>query len=82
MKIYVGNLNFRTSESDLKKLFETHGAVSDSKIIIDKINGRSKGFGFITMDDNSEAQKAINELNGYSLESRKITVNEARPTNY
>jgi len=79
MNIYVGNLNYKVSEEDLKDIFEEYGAVSSSKIIMDKYSGRSKGFGFVTMDDSNEANKAIEELNGATLENRVMVVNEARP---
>jgi len=79
MDIYVGNLNFKVSESDLEELFKAHGTVSAVKIITDKYSGRSKGFGFVTMDDKDEANKAIEELNGTTLQEREMTVNEARP---
>ena len=79
MNIYVGNLNYKVNEEDLKYIFEEYGAVSSSKIIMDKYSGRSKGFGFVTMDDSNEANKAIEELNGATLENRVMVVNEARP---
>lgn len=79
MNIYVGNLDFKVNENDLKTIFEEYGAVSEAKIITDKFSGRSKGFGFITMDDDAEGNKAIEGLNGAALESRDIVVNEARP---
>jgi RNA recognition motif-containing protein len=79
MNIYVGNLNYKVNEEDLKDIFEEYGAVSSSKIIMDKYSGRSKGFGFVTMDDSNEANKAIEELNGATLENRVMVVNEARP---
>ncbi len=79
MNIYVGNLNFKLSETDLQEAFETFGSVSEVKIITDKYSGRSKGFGFITMDDADDAKKAIDELNGTELEGREIVVNEAKP---
>jgi RNA recognition motif-containing protein len=84
MNIYVGNLDFKVNDSDLKEIFEEYGTVSSSNIIIDKYSGKSKGFGFITMDDDAEALKAIKELNGATLESREMVVNEAKPkkTNY
>jgi RNA recognition motif-containing protein len=84
MNIYVGNLDFRVEENDLKEVFEEYGSVSSTKIITDKFTGKSKGFGFIEMDDNDSANKAINELNGSQLENRDMVVNEARPkkTNY
>ena len=79
MNIYVGNLDYKVIESDLESLFGEFGAVSSAKIITDKFNGRSKGFGFVTMDNDDEANKAINELNGTALQSRDLVVNEARP---
>ena len=79
MNIYVGNLDYKVIESDLESLFGEFGAVSSAKIIFDKFNGRSKGFGFVTMDNDEEANKAINELNGTALQSRDLVVNEARP---
>ena len=79
MNIYVGNLDFKVSENDLKGIFEEYGTVSSVKIITDKYSGRSKGFGFIAMEDEAEANKAISELNGTAFENREIVVNEARP---
>ena len=79
MNIYVGNLDFKVSESDLEEVFSAFGTVSSCKIITDKFSGRSKGFGFITMDDQDEASKAIEELNGTALKDREIIVNEAKP---
>lgn len=81
MNIYVGNLDFKVNEDDLGAVFEKYGTVSSTRIITDKYNGRSKGFGFVTMDDQEEAEKAIKELNGTALESRNIVVNEAKPRN-
>lgn len=78
MNIYVGNLDFKVDENDLKEIFEQYGSVSEAKIINDKFSGRSKGFGFITMDDSAEGKKAISELNGAKLENRDMVVNEAR----
>ena len=79
MNIYVGNLNFKVSEDDLKGIFEEFGAVSSVKIITDKYSGRSKGFGFVEMDSDDEAKSAIDGLNGKEVEARVIVVNEARP---
>ncbi len=79
MNIYVGNLDFKVDESDLEKVFQEHGNVGSVKIITDKFSGRSKGFGFITMDNDDEGNKAIKELNGTTLKDREIVVNEARP---
>lgn len=79
MNIYVGNLDYKVQENDLEGIFSEYGTVSSSKIIIDKFNGRSKGFGFVIMDDDSEAKNAIENLNGASFENREIVVNEAKP---
>jgi RNA recognition motif-containing protein len=79
MNIYVGNLDFKVNDSDLEELFSAFGTVSSCKIIIDKYSNRSKGFGFVTMDNDEEASKAIEELNGTALKSRDIVVNEAKP---
>lgn len=79
MNIYVGNLDFKVDENDLTSAFEEFGAVSSCKIIVDKFSGRSKGFGFITMDNDEEADQALKELNGTQLKSREMVVNEARP---
>jgi RNA recognition motif-containing protein len=79
MNIYVGNLDFRVDENDLLEIFEEYGTVNSSKIITDKYSGRSKGFGFITMEDEAEANKAIKELNGATFENRNLVVNEAKP---
>lgn len=79
MNIYVGNLDFKVNEDDLKEIFEDYGTVNSAKIITDKYSGRSKGFGFIEMTDESGAKKAIDELNGAKLENRDMVVNEARP---
>ena len=79
MKIYVGNLDYKVNENDLESLFSEYGTVSSVKIISDKYNGRSKGFGFVEMENDNEAKKAVSGLNGSSLKSRDITVNEAKP---
>ncbi len=79
MNIYVGNLDFKVDENDLKDIFEEYGTVGSSKIITDKYSGKSKGFGFVTMEADDEAKKAIDELNGATLENREMVVNEARP---
>jgi len=79
MDIYVGNLDFKVNESDLEEIFREYGTVSSAKIITDKFTGRSKGFGFVTMDDQDEAAKAIKGLDGATLSTREITVNEAKP---
>ncbi|MGC9512218.1 MAG: RNA recognition motif domain-containing protein [Fidelibacterota bacterium] len=79
MNIYVGNLPWSTSEEELKALFEGYGSVESARIITDRESGRSKGFGFVEMSDDSEAQKAMEELNGKELSGRALRVNEARP---
>lgn len=79
MNIYVGNLNYNVNESDLEGIFEDFGSVNSAKVIIDKYSGKSKGFGFVIMDDENEAKTAIDDLNGATLENREMVVNEARP---
>lgn len=79
MNIYVGNLSYGLSDNDLQQLFAEHGSVASAKIIQDRETGRSKGFGFVEMPDDGDAQKAIEALNGQSVDGRNLTVNEARP---
>jgi RNA recognition motif-containing protein len=79
MNIYVGNLDFKVEENDLRELFSEFGEVESVKIITDKYNGRSKGFGFVTMDNKTKGNAAIDALNGKTLKDRQLTVNEARP---
>jgi len=79
MNIFVGNISFQSEESDLQSIFEKYGEVGSVKIIHDNYTGRSKGFGFVIMENAEEAQKAIDELNGYYLQGKNLTVNEARP---
>ncbi len=79
MNIYVGNLSFDTSESDLQAAFATYGAVSTARIATDRDTGRARGFGFVEMSNQTEAQAAIAGLNGTQLQGRTLTVNEARP---
>jgi RNA recognition motif-containing protein len=76
-KLYVGNLSFETTESDLKELFGQAGAVETVRIITDRDTGRSKGFGFVEMQDGGD--RAIAEMNGKDFKGRALTVNEARP---
>jgi len=76
-KLYVGNLSFETTESDLKELFGQAGTVETVRIITDRDTGRSKGFGFVEMQDGGD--KAIAEMNGKDFKGRALTVNEARP---
>lgn len=78
-KLYVGGLSFDTTESTLREAFAPAGTIESLAIITDKVSGRSKGFGFIEMSSDAEAQKAIELLNGKELDGRKLTVNEARP---
>ncbi len=79
MNIYVGNLDYKVKENDLEELFGEYGSVESARIITDKYSGRSKGFGFVVMEDDQEARTAIENLNGKQLGNRPITVNEARP---
>lgn len=79
MNIYVANIPFKSTEQELKDLFEQFGEVSSAKIIIDKFTQRSRGFGFVVMDNDSEAQTAIRQLNGSDFMGKTLTVNEARP---
>ena len=79
MNIYVGNLSYGLSDNDLQQLFAEHGSVASAKIIQDRETGRSKGFGFVEMPDDGDAQKTIEALNGQSVDGRNLTVNEARP---
>ncbi len=78
-KLYVGNLPFSMSGSDLEQLFSQHGSVTSAQVISDRETGRSKGFGFVEMSSDSEAQAAMDALNGQQHEGRALTVNEARP---
>ncbi|MDQ3075578.1 MAG: RNA-binding protein [bacterium] len=78
-KLYVGGLPYSTQEDALKDLFAQAGAVTSAVIIMDKMSGRSKGFGFVEMSNDDEAQKAISMFNEQEFEGRKLTVNEARP---
>ncbi len=77
--IYVGNLDYSTTEQDLRGLFEPFGQVDNVSVAKDKFSGQSRGFGFVEMANDEEAEKAINELNGKQLGRRNLTVNEARP---
>ena len=79
MNIYVGNLPFAANESDLSSMFERFGAVVNSSIISDKFTGRSRGFGFVEMENDDEARQAIEALHGSDLKGRQLVVNEARP---
>lgn len=79
MNIYVGNLDYKVNEKDIESVFEEYGTVNSVKIIMDKFNGKSKGFGFVTMDSDAEANKAIKELHGLKLKNRSLVINEAKP---
>jgi RNA recognition motif-containing protein len=78
-KLYVGNLSYDTTSSDLEQLFTPHGAVTSAEVIQDRDTGRSKGFGFVQMGSDGEAQAAIAALNGQQSDGRALTVNEAKP---
>ena len=78
-KLYVGGIPYSTTEDDLKAAFAEMGEVTSSAIIIDKMTGRSKGFGFIEMAKDADADKAIAEMNGKDFQGRTLTVNESRP---
>lgn len=78
MNIFVSNLSFNIQDEDLRKHFSQYGAVASVKVVVDRITNRSRGFGFVTMDDTNEAETAIRELNGVVLDDRSIKVNEAR----
>jgi RNA recognition motif-containing protein len=78
-KLYVGNLSFNTTENDLQDAFAAHGTVVQANLVTDRDTGRARGFGFVTMSTNAEAESAVNALNGVSLDGRTLTVNVARP---
>ena len=78
-KLYVGNMSYSTTDASLKDLFSQAGNVSSATIIMDKMTGRSKGFGFVEFQDDAEADAAIEKFNGMDVDGRKLTVNEARP---
>ena|SRR5437016_11310059 len=79
MKLYVGNLSFETTENDLQDLFEQHGTVNEVHLMMDKMTGKSRGFAFITMNDDTQANAAMSALNGKELNGRALNVNQARP---
>ncbi len=79
MNIYIGNLPYRTSDEELADMFRPHGEVSSAKIIMDRMSGRSKGFGFVEMPDDAAGQAAIEALDGQEVGGRALKVNEARP---
>ncbi|HVS35922.1 MAG TPA: RNA-binding protein [Gemmataceae bacterium] len=78
-KLYVGNLAYSIGDGDLQRLFGAHGSVVSAQVIMDRDTGRSKGFGFVEMGSDQEAQAAITAMNGAEVEGRPLTVNEARP---
>ena len=78
-KLYVGNLSYDMKKSDLEQMFAAHGTVTSAQVITDRETQRSKGFGFVEMGSDQEAQAAIAALNGKSIDGRALTVNEARP---
>ncbi len=78
-KLYVGNLGYSTTDADLQQLFGAHGTVQSAQVINDRDTGRSKGFGFVEMNSNSEAEAAIAALNGKEVDGRALKVNEAKP---
>src|SRR5580765_1179147 len=78
-KLYVGNLSYEVSDGTLSQMFEPHGTVQSAQVIMDRDTGRSKGFGFVEMGSDQEAQTAIQALNGKQVEGRSLTVNEAKP---
>lgn len=78
-KLYVGNLSYSVRDSELEELFAAHGSVQSAQVIMDRDTGRSKGFGFVEMASDQEAQSAISALNGREIGGRALTVNEARP---
>jgi len=78
-KLFVGNLSFNTTENDLHDAFAAHGTVVEANLMMDRMSGRPRGFGFVTMSTPEEAQKAIEALNGKEIDGRALTVNVARP---
>ena len=79
MNIYVGNLSFDETEASLEAAFAAHGEVTSARIITDRVTGRTRGFGFVEMSDQTQAQAAIAAMNGTKLSGRDLTVNEAKP---
>ena len=79
LRLFIGNLSFKTTEGELETLFAESGSVTSVTIIMDRFSGRSRGFGFIEMGSEEDAQAAIEKLNGYEFEGRALTVNEAKP---
>jgi len=80
--IYVGNISYSATEENIKELFEQYGKVNSAKIVIDRYTQRSKGFGFVEMENENEADEAITAINGFELSGRNLKVNEAREKRY
>ena len=78
-KLYIGNLSYKTNDGELQQLFSQAGTVASAHVIMDKMTGRSRGFGFVEMETEDGASKAIEMFNGQEIEGRKLVVNEARP---
>src|ERR1051326_8248935 len=78
-KLFVGNLSFNTTQNDLQDAFAAHGTVLETNLMMDRDTGRARGFGFVTMSTDEEAQKAIGAMNGASMDGRTLTVNAAKP---
>lgn len=78
-KLFVGNLSFNTTENDLQDAFAAYGTVTETNLMVDRMTSRPRGFGFVTMSSDEEAQKAVEGLNGRELDGRSLTVNIARP---
>lgn len=78
-KLFVGNLSFNTTENDLQDAFAAHGTVLEANLMVDRMTGRARGFGFVTMSTEEEARKAIEAMNGKDVDGRALTVNVARP---
>ncbi|MDR1371880.1 MAG: RNA-binding protein [Dysgonamonadaceae bacterium] len=79
MNIFVAGLSFQTKDADLAQIFEEYGEISSARVISDRFSGRSKGYGFVEMEDEEAAKRAISELNGAELDGRQLSVSEARP---
>ncbi|MCL4220089.1 MAG: RNA-binding protein [Phycisphaerales bacterium] len=79
MKLYVGNLPYSVNDEELRQMFEPHGNVASASVVIDRETGRSRGFGFVEMNDDNQARAAIEAMHGQEMNGRNLTVNEARP---
>ena len=82
MKIYVGNLSFNTTETQVRELFEAHGKVTSASMVMDRDTGRPRGFGFVEMSDDTQARAAMAALHGKNVDGRDLTVNEAKPRGF